>query len=168
MNVLALFSGIRTFVFDIDGVMTDGALQVLENGELSRRMHIRDGYALQLAVRRGYRVAVISGGHSGPVVRRLKSLGLNDIFTRASDKRSVLDDYLRENGIHAREVLYMGDDIPDYQAMTLAGFPVCPADAAPEIKAVSKYISPLRGGAGCVRDVIEKVLKLNGDWEGEQ
>lgn len=164
MNVLELFSPIKTFVFDVDGVMTDGTLQIMENGEFSRRMHIRDGYALQLAVKMGYRVIVISGGNAKPVVKRLKGLGINDIFMGVSDKQTVLTDYLDENELQRETTLYMGDDIPDYSAMQMVGLPVCPSDAAPEIKAICKYVSPFKGGTGCVRDVIEKVLKLNNQW----
>ena len=167
MSILGLFKPIKIFAFDVDGVMTDGTLQLLENGELSRKMHIRDGYALQLAVKQGYRVVVISGGSSGLVVKRLKGLGLSDIFMGVPDKESVLAEYLEENGLKAEELLYMGDDIPDYGAMKKAGLPACPCDATSEIKAICKYISPLSGGSGCVRDVIEKVLKLNGDWKEE-
>jgi 3-deoxy-D-manno-octulosonate 8-phosphate phosphatase (KDO 8-P phosphatase) len=164
MNVLALFKPIRVFVFDVDGVMTDGTLQLLENGELSRKMHIRDGYALQMAVKKGYRVAVISGGSSANVAKRLQGLGITDIFTGVTDKKMVWTSYLEKYRLAADQILYMGDDLPDYEAMRLAGLPACPADAVPEIKAISRYISPLNGGSGCVRDVIEKVLKLHGDW----
>lgn len=167
MNILESFRPIKTFVFDVDGVMTDGTLQLLENGELSRKMYIRDGYALQLAVKQGYRIVVISGGNSGMVVRRLRSLGVRDLFMGVTDKQSVLADYLEENDLKAEDALYMGDDIPDYGAMEMVGLPACPRDAAREIKAISKYISPIAGGCGCVRDVIEKVLKLNGNWKEE-
>lgn len=167
MNVLELFKPIKTFVFDVDGVMTDGTLQLLENGELSRKMHIRDGYALQLAVKQGYRVVIISGGSSRLVVERLKGLGLTDIYMGVHDKESQLEAYLEENGLRVEELLYMGDDIPDYGAMKKVGLPTCPRDAAREIKAICKYISPISGGCGCVRDVIEKVLLLNGDWKEE-
>lgn len=168
MNALQLFSTIRIFAFDVDGVMTDGMLQIFENGEYSRKMNIRDGYALQLAVKLGYRVVVISGGNSKPVIERLRGLGITDIFMGVVNKQSVLADYLEENDLLGTEVLYMGDDIPDYDAMRMVGLPACPADAAPEIKSISKYISPMKGGKGCVRDVIEKVLRLNDDWKAEK
>ena len=163
-NLSALFKTITTFVFDVDGVMTDGSLQLLETGELSRTMHIRDGYALQLAVKKGYRVAVISGGRSPSVEKRLRGLGIPDIYLRVQDKKEKLDDYLLIQDIGTDELLYMGDDIPDYEVLQMAGLPACPSDAAPEIKAICNYISPYGGGKGCVRDVIEKVLKLRGDW----
>lgn len=164
MNVLEQFRHIRTFVFDVDGVLTDGTVQLLPNGEQSRKMSIRDGYALQLAVKKGYRIAVISGGHSESVVTRLSGLGIQDIFTRVLNKQEKLEDYALEHDLLWEQVLFMGDDIPDYRAMQLCGLPVCPGDATPEIKSISKYISPLAGGQGCVRDVIEKVLKLNDHW----
>jgi len=164
MNVLSLFKPITTFVFDVDGVLTDGTVQLLPNGEQSRRMNIKDGYALQLAVKKGYRVAIISGGRSESVVSRLQGLGIKDIYTGITDKQEKLQDYVFENDLQWEQVIFMGDDIPDYRAMQLVGLPVCPADAVPEIKSISRYISPVNGGNGCVREVIEKVLKLNGHW----
>ncbi|PSL46814.1 3-deoxy-D-manno-octulosonate 8-phosphate phosphatase (KDO 8-P phosphatase) [Chitinophaga niastensis] len=164
MNVLALFKPITTFILDVDGVLTDGTLQLLPGGEMSRRMNIKDGYALQLAVKKGYRVVIISGGKSESVVSRLQGLGIRDIFTGIHDKQEKLQDYVFEHDLRWDEILYMGDDIPDYAAMQLVALPVCPADAAAEIKSISRYISPLPGGHGCVREVMEKVLKLNGHW----
>ncbi|GEP91458.1 3-deoxy-D-manno-octulosonate 8-phosphate phosphatase (KDO 8-P phosphatase) [Chitinophaga terrae (ex Kim and Jung 2007)] len=164
MNVLALFKPITTFVLDVDGVLTDGTLQLLPGGEMSRRMNIKDGYAMQLAVKKGYRVVIISGGRSESVVSRLQGLGIKDIYTGITEKKEKLQDYVFENDLRWDEVLYMGDDIPDYMPMQMVGLPVCPADAAAEIKGISKYISPLPGGHGCVREVMEKVLKLNGHW----
>lgn len=164
MNVLSLFKPITTFVFDVDGVLTDGTVQLLPNGEQSRRMNIKDGYALQLAVKKGYRVAIISGGRSESVVSRLQGLGIKDIYTGITDKQEKLQDYVFENDLQWEQVIFMGDDIPDYRAMQLVGLPVCPGDAVPEIKSISRYISPVNGGNGCVREVIEKVLKLNGHW----
>ena len=164
MNVLSLFKPITTFVFDVDGVLTDGTIQLLPNGEQSRKMNIKDGYALQLAVKKGYRIAIISGGRSESVVSRLQGLGIKDIYTGITDKQEKLQDYVFENDLQWEQVIFMGDDIPDYRAMQLVGLPVCPADAVPEIKSISRYISPIAGGNGCVREVIEKVLKLNGHW----
>lgn len=164
MNVLSLFKPITTFVFDVDGVLTDGTVQLLPNGEQSRKMSIKDGYALQLAIKKGYRIAIISGGRSESVVSRLQGLGIKDIYTGITDKQERLQDYVFEHDLRWEEVIFMGDDIPDYRAMQLVGLPTCPADAAPEIKSICRYVSPFTGGAGCVRDVIEKVLKLNGHW----
>lgn len=165
MNQLALFKPVTTFVFDVDGVMTDGSIQLLENGELSRTMNIRDGYSLQHAVKRGYRVAVITGGGSEQVEKRLRGLGIKDIYMRVQDKKEKMEDYLLLHQLQREQVLYMGDDLPDFDALQLAGLPACPADAAKEIKTICRYISPYNGGEGCVRDVIEKVLRLNDNWQ---
>lgn len=164
MNVLELFKNITTFVFDVDGVLTDGNLLVLPDGLMARRMNIKDGYALQLAIKKGYRVVIISGGASDQVRGRLLRLGVKDVWMQVEDKTSVLENFMKEAKLKPVEVLYMGDDIPDYDVMRSAGLPCCPADAAVEIKQISRYISPLAGGTGCARDVIEKVLKLRGDW----
>ena len=163
--MLELFSRITTFVFDVDGVLTDGTLFVFDSGEQVRRMNIKDGYALQLAIKKGYRVAIFSGGISEAVVSRLKKLGITDVFMNVKDKKSGVQDYLRQQNVTWQEILFMGDDIPDYSVMKEAALPCAPSDAVPEIKLISKYISPFKGGKGCVRDVIEKVLKLRDDWE---
>lgn len=165
MNVLEHFKKITTFVFDVDGVLTDGTVLVLDNGLQARRMHIKDGFALQMALKNGYRVKVISGGHSPQVNDRLDKLGVKDVTMSVLNKGSFLDKYIQENKLKKEEVLYMGDDLPDISAMKVAGLPCCPADAVNEVKDVAQYISPLNGGFACVRDVIEKVLKLNGHWQ---
>jgi 3-deoxy-D-manno-octulosonate 8-phosphate phosphatase (KDO 8-P phosphatase) len=165
MNILELFKPIKTFVFDVDGVLTDGMLLVLNDGQMARKMNIRDGFALQLAVKKGYRVVVISGGNSPAVQERLLKLGVADVFMQVEDKKTRLMEYAAQHQLLWGEILFMGDDIPDYHPMQLTGLPCCPSDAATEIKQVSKYISPLTGGSGCARDVIEKVLKLNGHWD---
>lgn len=164
MNVLELFKPITTFVFDVDGVLTDGTLLVMPGGLMARRMNIKDGYALQLAVKRGYRVVIISGGNSPEVKERLNNLGITDVFMRVENKLECLQQYMQQHGLTAEELLFMGDDIPDYEVMQLVALPCCPSDAAVEIRGVARYISPLKGGEGCGRDVIEKVLKLRGDW----
>ena len=164
MNVLSRLRLIKTFVFDMDGVLTDGSLLIDNENKRLRKMNIKDGYALQLAVKCGYRIAVISGSDAPPVTERLLKLGISDVFMKVTDKENLLKKYLLENGLNISETLFMGDDIPDYQCMLLAGFACCPADAAVEIKKISSYISPIRGGYGCVRDVIEKVMKLNNNW----
>ena len=164
MNVLELFRKITTFVFDVDGVLTEGNLIVLPDGLMARRMNIKDGYALQLAVKRGYNVVVISGGNSPEVKERLNKLGVANVWMQVNDKKNILQDFVKENNLQQAEILFMGDDIPDYEAMNVVGLPCCPADAATEIKQISKYISPLPGGVGCAREVIEKVMKLRGDW----
>ncbi len=154
-------------MLDVDGVLTDGTVYVFDNGEQVRRMNIRDGFALQLAVKKAYRILVISGGNSPAVMSRLKKLGITDIFMSVLDKRMALLQYMKDHGLQKQDVLFMGDDIPDHAVMSEAGLPCAPADAAPEIRKAATYISSKRGGQGCVREVIEKVLKLNGHWELE-
>lgn len=163
--MLETFKGIKTFVFDVDGVLTDGALFVFDSGEQVRRMNIKDGYALQLAIKKGYKIIVCSGSSSNAVTLRLQRLGITEIYMNIRDKRSHVSALLEKSGISWDEVLFMGDDIPDYQLMKSAAMPCCPSDAVPEIRQAARYISNFPGGHGCVRDVIEKVLKLNGDWE---
>ena len=165
MNVLESFKPIKTFVFDVDGVLTDSNLLILANGQMARQMNIKDGYALQLAIKKGYRVVVISGGTSEAVKERLNRLGVTDVFLPVENKKEKLLEYAELHQLKWEEVLFMGDDMPDFVSMQLTGLPCCPADAVPEIKQISKYISPVEGGQGCARDVIEKVLKLNGHWD---
>lgn len=165
MSILKNFKAITTFVFDIDGVLTDGTIHIFDTGEQVRRMSIRDGYSLQLAVKKGYRVAIISGGLSEGVRLRLNTLGIRDIYMKVENKKEKLEEYARENGLQMEEILFMGDDIPDYGVMKQAGLACAPSDAASEIRHIASYISSFPGGQGCVRDVIEKVLKLNGHWE---
>lgn len=165
MNILELFESIKVFIFDIDGVLTDGMLHVQEDGELLRRMNIKDGYALQLAVKKGYKVVVISGGKTNAAKNRLNKLGVTDVFVAVEDKVSLLKSLMEQGGYKENEMLYMGDDMPDKKAMMICGLRTCPADAVSEIKEISHYISHLNGGSGCARDVIEKVMKMKGDWE---
>lgn len=164
MNVLELFQPISTFIFDVDGVMTDASVFTLDDGQQVRRMNTKDGYVLQLAIRLGYRIAIISGGNSEGVRSRLSKLGVEDIFIKVEDKLPVLQAYLSNYQIDPREVLYMGDDIPDYKVMQAVGLSCCPADAVTDILQMASYISPFKGGEGCVRDVIEKVLRLHEKW----
>jgi 3-deoxy-D-manno-octulosonate 8-phosphate phosphatase (KDO 8-P phosphatase) len=159
------FKPITTFIFDIDGVLTDGTVLVLENGLQARRMSIRDGFALQLAVKCGYRVIIVSGSSPSPVVDRLNKLGITEVHLPVLDKKIFIRTYIERNNLKKEQVLFMGDDLPDLPAMSVVGLSACPADAAPEIKETVEYISPLNGGAGCVRDVIEKVLKGNDQWK---
>lgn len=164
MNILELFKPITTFIFDIDGVLTDGTVLVLENGVQARRMSIKDGFALQMALKNGYRVQIISGGNSPEVKDRLEKLGVKDIQMSVLDKKAFLEELISGNQLKKGELLYMGDDMPDIPAMSVVGLPCCPADAVSEVKEAAQYISPLNGGNACVRDVIEKVLKLNDHW----
>jgi 3-deoxy-D-manno-octulosonate 8-phosphate phosphatase (KDO 8-P phosphatase) len=162
--MLELFKSVTTLVFDVDGVLTDGTLMILPGGVMARRMNAKDGYALQLAIKKGYNIIIISGGASDEVTDRLNKLGVSEVFMRVTDKVRVLTDVLDRKQLTWEEVLYMGDDIPDLTAMKKAAVACCPLDAVSEIKEISVYISPYNGGFGCGRDVIEKVLKLRGDW----
>jgi len=159
---------ITTLVFDVDGVLTNGSVFVNEDGVQSRAFNIKDGYALQLAVKCGYNVCTVSGSRSKSAVYRLNSLGIKDVYMGIHTKIEKLKVYLEEKHISPENVLYMGDDIPDLEAMQHVGLPVCPADAVEEIKAISKYVSAFAGGTGCARDVIEKVLKIQGRWLQEE
>ena len=163
--MLSLFKEIKTFVFDIDGVLAIDTMIVMPGGELIRSMNSKDGYALQLAIKKGYHIVIITGGNSEAVKERLVKLGVKEVFSGVHNKQEKLQAYAKEHNLSFDEMLYMGDDIPDYMAMKLTLLPCCPADAVPEIKQICKYISPYKGGHGCGRDVIEKVLKLNGHWD---
>lgn len=163
-SFLEQLNHITTFVFDIDGVLTDGSVYVTESGDQFRQFNIKDGYALQLAVKCGYYVCAISGAQAESIKYRMNRLGITDVYVGCKDKVQVFNQYITEKQIDASGVIYMGDDIPDLKVMQLAGLPVCPADAVEEIKAISKYISPISGGKGCVRDIIEKVMKVQGKW----
>lgn len=162
---LHLFNSITTFVFDVDGVLTDGTLFLFPDGEMVRRMNIKDGYAMQLAVKQGYNVIIISGGQSEPVKTRLNNLGISEVFMGVKNKTALLQQKMMEHNLSSAQILYMGDDIPDVDAMSICGLPCCPADACTQVKAISDYISPMGGGSGCVRDVIEKVMTLQGKWQ---
>ena len=164
MNILELFKPITAFVFDMDGVLTDGTVLVLTGGLQVRKMSIRDGFALQMALKKGYRVKVISGGNSPEVQDRLEKLGVKDVSMSVPDKKQLLTDYITGKKLKKEQVLYMGDDLPDIPALQCAGLSCCPADAAIEVRDAVQYISPFNGGEACVRDVIEKVLKLNDHW----
>ncbi|KQB43970.1 3-deoxy-D-manno-octulosonate 8-phosphate phosphatase, YrbI family [Flavobacterium daejeonense] len=155
---------ITTFIFDVDGVLTDGSVFVNNEGEMLRTMNIRDGYAMKAAVESGYNVCIISGGSNEGVRVRLRNLGIKNIHLGTPDKVETFDEYIEINQIKQENILYMGDDIPDYQVMKLVGLPTCPQDACPEIKGISKYISHKNGGKGAVRDVIEQVMKVQGKW----
>jgi len=167
MNILSEFKKVTTFVFDIDGVLTDGTILVLSDGLQARRMHVKDGFGLQMALKKGYRIFIISGGYSEEVKSRLEKLGLKEIYLAVEDKSELLGSLVKKNKLKWEQLLYMGDDLPDLPLMKKVGLACCPADAVNEVKAEVKYISPINGGWGCVRDVIEKVLKVNGHWQYE-
>lgn len=155
---------ITTFILDVDGVLTDGTIHVTQTGEMLRHMHIRDGYAMKAAVENGYTVCIISGGSNEGVRVRLRNLGITDIHLGVPNKVETFNEFIELYNIKPEQVLYMGDDIPDFHVMKLVGLPTCPQNAVPEIKNISKYISHINGGKGCVRDVIEQVMKVQGKW----
>ncbi len=167
-NLLSLFTSIKAFVFDVDGVMTNGQVHVLESGEHYRTFFIRDGYALERARAEGYRLCVISGGGHLGVKKRLENLKFQDIYLGlgGKDKLETYLEWLAQTGLKESEVLYMGDDVPDLKILSRPDLlSTCPADAIPEIQQAVKYISPFGGGKGAVRDVIEKVMKLQEKWQ---
>ena len=165
--LLQRFQKITTFFFDVDGVLTDGSVLVLDNGLQARRMSIKDGFALQLALRNGYQVIIVSGAESSQVRTRLEKLGIRDIFMGILDKRALVEQLQAERQLLPAHCLFMGDDLPDLAAMRAVGLACCPADAVQEVKAAADYVSPLTGGNACAREVIEKVLKLNNHWNYE-
>lgn len=167
-NYKALLKDIKAFVFDYDGVLTNGTVILMEQGEPLRTANVRDGYAMQLAVRKGYHVAIISGGRSKSVTNRFSMLRITDVFLGTGNKSERLKAYMAERSLRKEELLYMGDDIPDFHAMQMAGVAACPADAVEEIRSVAHYISHARGGEGCVRDVIEQVMKIQGKWMDDE
>lgn len=164
-NFKTKLTRVKTFVFDVDGVLTDGSISLLPNGEQIRTMNTKDGYALQLAIKRGYKILIITGGKSESVRIRLNSLGITDVHLGVSDKLNVFKEYIEIHRLNAEDILYMGDDIPDYEVMQRVGIPTCPLDSAPEIKDLCIYVSDKKGGKGCVRDIIEQVMKVQGTWE---
>lgn len=163
-NYKEKLSSITTFIFDYDGVLTDGKVLVINQSEQLRSSNVKDGYALQYAIKKGYRICIISGGKSESMTQRMNGLGITDVFLGVERKIEIFDKYLKDNNLKKEQVLYMGDDIPDYEIMTNVGVATCPSDAAVEIKAVADYISDAKGGEGCVRDIIEQVLKLHNNW----
>ncbi|MDO5104960.1 HAD family hydrolase [Capnocytophaga sp.] len=156
---------ITTFVFDIDGVLTNAQVLVTNEGELLRSMSVKDGFAMKLALDKGYNMCIITGGNNQGAKKRLEDLGIVDIFMKKQHKLDSFLEYQQKKGLKKEEILYMGDDLPDISPMQYSGLATCPQDAAPEVKAVADYISHLNGGEGCVRDVITQVLKARGDWD---
>ena len=155
---------IKAFAFDVDGVLASPLVYLHPGGELIRSMNTKDGYALQYAVKRGYPIAIITGGTSKSVGERFRGLGITDIYLGSGYKPDDFNDFIFKYDLKPQEVLYMGDDLPDYLVMQEVGFPTCPSDAVEEIKSISTYISDKAGGEGCVRDVIEQVMRLQGRW----
>lgn len=155
---------VSTLIFDFDGVLTDGTVYMLPEGEALRTGNVKDGYALQLAVKNGYKIFVISGGNSASMVKRLEMLGISEYYLGVKNKMDVFKKILKKHSLHANEVMYMGDDIPDYEVMKSVGVACCPADAAEEIKNIAHFISHFGGGKGAVRDIIEQIMKIQGKW----
>lgn len=154
---------IKAFAFDIDGVFSENVI-LDPSGELLRTMNIKDGYAVQLAVKRGFPIAIITGGNSQAIKMRFESLGVKDVYLKSQYKMDDFNEFLTRYELTPSDVLYMGDDIPDIEVLSIVGISTCPADAVEEVKAVSTYISPKGAGKGCVRDVIEQVLKVQKLW----
>lgn len=164
MTYLDQFGPIKAFVFDVDGVLTNGQVVLLPDGQQMRQMNSKDGYALQLAIKKGYFVGIITGGKSIQVKERLNSLGITDIYLGVSHKGDALEDFRHTYNLRFDQIMYMGDDIPDLSALTLVGLPCCPSNAAPELMSVCSYISSVPGGEGCARDIIEKVIRSHDNW----
>ena len=164
MNYKAKLHEIKAFVFDYDGVISDGNIWSANDTIIVRSGSVKDGYAMQYALRKGYLIAILSGGSGDSIRSRMKMLGVEDVYLGSHRKKEIFEDFLKDKQLLPEQVLYVGDDIPDYDVMRLAGVSACPADAAEEIKAVADYISHKNGGCGCVRDVIEQVLRLQGQW----
>lgn len=155
---------IKAIIFDVDGVLSAGTIPMDENGMPHRTLNIKDGYAIQLAVKMGLHLAIMTGGNSEAIRRRYEYLGMKDIFMKCAVKIQTYEKFLKEYGLRDEEIIYVGDDIPDYEIMRRVGCPCCPADACREIKEISVYVSPFEGGKGCARDVVEQVLKAQGKW----
>jgi 3-deoxy-D-manno-octulosonate 8-phosphate phosphatase (KDO 8-P phosphatase) len=164
-NILSRLANIRLVALDVDGVLTDGRLFILPEGQAMRAFNIKDGYAIQLAVRKGLEIAIISGSGDDAVFSRFSKLGVRHIFLGIKDKKNTLSALLESLEIEGSDVLFMGDDLPDLSVMQSVGLAACPADAATEIKKMAHYVSPINGGQGCVRDVLEKILKLQEKWD---
>lgn len=155
---------IKAFAFDVDGVLSPSTIPLSESGTPMRMVNIKDGYALQLAVKHGYHIAIITGADSEAIRVRFKGLGINDIYLKAAQKIPILKSWMESHDLDPDEVIYVGDDIPDIEAMKAVGLAVAPADAADDVKEVAKYISPVNGGYGVGRDVVEQVMRAKGDW----
>lgn len=160
---------IKAMAFDVDGVLSSSNVVLMEGAvQPCRTANIKDGYALQLAAKQGLQLAIITGGRSEAVRQRYTGLGIQNVFMGVSVKLACFNDWLDESGLLAEEVLYMGDDIPDYEIMQVCGCACCPADAAHEIKETACYVSSCKGGEGCARDVIEQVLRAQGRWMSDE
>lgn len=163
-NIKQQFAKIKSFILDVDGVLTDSMVLTLPDGDQIRRMNIKDGYALKCAINNGFHISIISGGSSESVRKRLNALGIEEVHLSSKNKMEVFENLLERFQLKPENILYMGDDIPDYKVMRKVGIAACPKDAAPEIKNISHFISSFNGGQGAVREVIEQVLKVQDKW----
>ncbi len=164
MNYKEILNHIQAFILDVDGVLTNGTVHIAHDGELLRSMNIKDGYALKRAIDAGYHVCIISGGKNEAVKKRLNGLGIKQVFLGIENKVEILEQLAKEYKLNLNQMAYMGDDIPDVTPMQRVGLPTCPQDAVPEVKSIAKYISHKDGGQGCVRDLIEQVMKVQNKW----
>ncbi len=164
-NFKEALNDVKAFAFDVDGVFAKPTIFLHPSGDMMRTMNTKDGFSVQYAIKKGYPVAIITGGRSESVRERFKNLGVTDIYLKSTDKCDDFTDFLYKYGLNAEDVLYMGDDLPDFEVMQKVGVPTCPADAAEEIKQISCYISDKNGGEGCVRDVVEQTLRTHGKWD---
>ena len=155
---------LKALIFDVDGVLSNSVMSVSPEGDPVRTANVKDGYAMHLAVKMGLHLCIITGARVESVRNRYEGLGIKDIYIASSIKVNDFNHFVEKYGLRPEEILYMGDDIPDLQVMSMCGLPCCPSDASPEIQSISKYISPYKGGRGCVRDVLEHVLKAQGKW----
>lgn len=163
-NFKEILDDIKAFAFDVDGVLTDGSIMLTSDGGQIRTLNIKDAYALQLAIKKGFKIAIITGGNSQQVKVRMNELGITDVFLCSHFKIEVFEDWLFANDLKAEQILFMGDDIPDYEILKKVQASTCPADASPEIKEICLYVSTKSGGKGCVRDVVEQVLRTQNKW----
>lgn len=168
LNFKKLLYNVKAIVLDVDGVLSGNKVLMQDDGELLRTANVKDGFAIQYAVRMGFKIGIITGGWSEVVRTRYNRLGVTDIYIKSKDKPQEFQNFLTKNNLNAQNVLYMGDDLLDYKVMKMAGIAVCPKDAANEIKAISVYISDYCGGEGCVRDIIEQVMRSQGKWMTEE
>ena len=163
-NYKALLPNITTFIFDVDGVLTNGKVLITSQGEMYREMDTKDGYALKCALVQGYRVCIISGGTNEGVRNRLKALGIYDIYLGAHHKQEPFQDLMDSYDLKPEEILYMGDDVPDIVVMEQVAVAACPNDAVSDVKEIANYVSHKKGGEGCVREIIEQTLRVQGKW----
>lgn len=163
-NYKEILKNITTIILDYDGVLTDGNILVTQDGDALRTINTRDGYILQYAVKKGYRVIILTGANAQSIRHRFVELGIKEVHQGIEDKLAFFKSYMETHKLNLENILYIGDDIPDYPVMKMVALPVCPADATEEIKSISKYISDKNGGKGCVRDIIEQVMKVQGKW----